>query len=344
MPPASPASLLTLRPTLGEADGHIRILDGWRTLSITFVLIGHWLPVDAVLPGGNAAVAATGMNIFFFLSGFLITRILYARPDVRSFLIRRLFRIVPLAWAAMLALWIVGGDTERLLVNLLFHANLPPIRFLPHGEFLWSLCLEVQAYLTVAALVAVAGRRGLFALPVLALAVTTAAIAAGEQVSVVTWRRADELLAGATVALVYLGAFGERPRALFARLNFHLLLPVAAACCYWLYSPIGYARPYAVAALVGSTLWSAPRWLAAPMTSRAAVYVATISYAVYVFHGLLWGTWLGSGDTLEKYLKRPLLLVATLACAHISTFHYERRFTDLGRLLTRRRSPLGVTA
>lgn len=339
MPTASFASLFASRPTPVGADGHIRILDGWRALSITFVLIGHWLPVNAVLPGGNEAIAATGMNIFFFLSGFLITRILHGKPDVRSFLIRRLFRIVPLAWAAMLALYVASGDGERLLVNLLFHANLPPIRFLPHGEFLWSLCLEVQAYLTVAALVAVAGRRGLFALPVLAVAVTVAAITAGEMVSVVTWHRADELLAGATVALIYLGAFGERPRALFARLNFYLLLLVAAACCYWLRSPIGYARPYAVAALVGSTLWNAPRWLAAPMTSRAAVYLATVSYAVYVFHGLLWATWLGTGDTLEKYLKRPLLLAATLACAHVSTFYYERRFTDLGRALSRGRAP-----
>jgi hypothetical protein len=37
-------------------------------------------------------------------------------------------------------------------------------------------------------------------------------------------------------------------------------------------------------------------------------YLAKLSYALYVIHGGLTSTWLGSGDTLVKYLKRPLLL------------------------------------
>ena len=42
-------------------------------------------------------------------------------------------------------------------------------------------------------------------------------------------------------------------------------------------------------------------------------------------------TWLGAGDTLEKYAKRPLLLAATFLLAHASTFHFEARWIALGR-------------
>jgi peptidoglycan/LPS O-acetylase OafA/YrhL len=318
------------------ADGRLPVLDGWRALSILLVLAGHWLPLNAVIPNSNAPTAATGMAIFFTLSGFLITVFLWRRPDIRPFLIRRLLRIVPLAWAAMLILYLLdpARPTAALLANLLFFSNLPPAQLLPGGEHLWSLCVEMQFYLGVALLVAVLGRRGLLLLPVLALLVTAARIVAGEKISIVTWHRVDEILAGATIALLYLGAFGQRLPALFARMNFWVVLAVAAICCYFYESPLSYARPYAVAALVGITLWHVPAWIGALLRSRPAAYVAEVSYAVYVVHGILGHSWLGTGDLLEKYAKRPLLIAATFAIAHLSTFFFEKRFITLAKRLT----------
>lgn len=46
-------------------------------------------------------------------------------------------------------------------------------------------------------------------------------------------------------------------------------------------------------------------------------------------------SWLGSGDTLVKYAKRPLLMLVTWAAAHVSTFYYEKPITDYARRLTR---------
>jgi peptidoglycan/LPS O-acetylase OafA/YrhL len=192
----------------------------------------------------------------------------------------------------------------------------------------------MQFYLGVALLVAVLGRRGLLLLPVLALLVTAARIVAGEKISIVTWHRVDEILAGATIALLYLGAFGQRLPALFARMNFWVVLAVAAICCYFYESPLSYARPYAVAALVGITLWHVPAWIGALLRSRPAAYVAEVSYAVYVVHGILGHSWLGTGDLLEKYAKRPLLIAATFAIAHLSTFFFEKRFITLAKRLT----------
>lgn len=43
-----------------------------------------------------------GLALFFTLSGFLITRFLLTHDSIRDFIIRRFFRIVPLAWLALI--------------------------------------------------------------------------------------------------------------------------------------------------------------------------------------------------------------------------------------------------
>lgn len=311
------------------------------------VIAGHWLPLGPEWMQLNASVAAGGMAIFFTLSGFLITRFLLDRPDVASFLIRRLFRILPLAWLAMIGLALAYGwsATAKLLpANLSFISNLPPSQLLPGGEHLWSLCVEMQFYLGIALLVAVAGRRGLVLLPAAALAITAARILSDEPISIVTWHRADEILAGATAALVYGGVFGDLPQRLIARTNFYLAASAAMIAVYFLETPLAYLRPYAVAFMVAVTLWHAPTWVRRLLESRMAAYIAEISYALYVFHAMFAHSWLGSGDVLEKYAKRPLLGAVTWAAAHFSTYYYEARFIAFARHLTTRRERHPLTA
>ena len=331
------------RTALG-AEYRLKILDGWRALSILMVMAGHLLPLGPKAFNFNAPVAAGGMAIFFTLSGFLITRFLLERPEPLNFLVRRLLRILPLAWLAMLVLYFsrTSNSPDMLVANLAFYANLPPAKLLPGGEHLWSLCVEIHFYVGVALLVALLGRRGLLLLPVLAIAVTAARIFAGETISITSWHRMDEILAGAIVALIYSKSFGEVPARLIGRLNFYACAMLAAVCTYFLDGFPGYARPYAVALMVGVTLWHAPQWLRSILESRIAAYIATISYALYVVHGSLSHTWLGTGDTLAKYAKRPLLIGLTWALAHVSTFYFERRFTDLGRRFTKRANGLSV--
>ncbi|SIO13737.1 Peptidoglycan/LPS O-acetylase OafA/YrhL, contains acyltransferase and SGNH-hydrolase domains [Parasphingorhabdus marina DSM 22363] len=326
-------------PTLSAGENRLAVLDGWRALCILLVMAGHLLPLNFILPGANEAAGAGGMAIFFVLSGFLITRFLYERPEPVPFLIRRVLRIVPLAWLAMIILYLAQGSARSeadLAANLAFYANLPPTWLIEGGNHLWSLCVEAQFYVGVAVLVALTGRNGLYILPVLALTVTGLRIAAGETISIVTWHRIDEILAGATVALIYLGAFGPRIASLFSRMNFYVAAIIAIVCTYLLYTPFAYARPYAIAMLVGVTLWHAPAWARYLLCSQPAAYIAKISYALYVFHVMLDHTWLGSGELLEKYVKRPLLIAVTFGLAHLSTYQFEQRFINLAKRLTPR--------
>lgn len=74
-------------------------------------------------------------------------------------------------------------------------------------------------------------------------------------------------------------------------------------------------------------------------------YVPSISssYALYVIHGGLINSWLGSGETTVKYLKRPLLFAVLFALAHLSTFHFESRWIAFGQRLSRRVGPAKPT-
>ncbi len=317
----------------------LTVLDGWRAVSILAVLAGHLLPLSIIVPKANEAAGLFGMAVFFTLSGFLITRFLIERPDPRAFIIRRAFRILPLAWVGVLAAFVIDGGhgtMAQLAANVLFYANLPPIPLFNSGAHLWSLNVEVQFYVAIALAIAIFGRKALYALPLFGLAVTIARVATGAHYSIVTWFRIDEILAGALVALIWSGWFGARAKALLSNTNTWLAAIVALAVCYFVDTPLAYARPYAVALLVGSTLAGAPALLDKLLTSRPAAYIATISYALYVFHALLTSTWLGSGEDLERYLKRPLLFAATFALAHLSTYYFEKHFIDWGKALTRR--------
>ena len=321
---------------------HLALLDGWRALSIILVLAGHLLPLGPSAWRLNAPVAATGMVIIFTLSGFLITRFLIEDGNVRRFLVRRLFRIVPLAWLGMLLAFVVAGgaSASEVVGNLLFIANLPPASLIPPGAHFWSLCLEVQFYLAIALLLAMGRRGALLLIPLGCIAVTLARIYWLQPMSIVTWFRIDEILAGATLALICDGRLGERLRKFVATPKLFLIFPLLLASADLRTGFLPYLRPYLSALVVGTSLFNAPGWIRALCHRRVVSYVAQTSYALYVFHGIFANSWLGSGDTLVKYLKRPLLIAFTIGCAHLSTFHYERRWISLGRRLTARR-PLG---
>lgn len=319
------------------SDERISILDGWRALSILAVLAGHLLPLGPKSWELNGAVAASGMAIFFTLSGFLITRLLIADARIPQFLIRRLFRIVPLAWIAMVALAIATQvDMITLAANLGFFSNLPPSRLMHGGEHLWSLCVEVQFYLFAALIVLAAGRRALFLLPVVMIAVTALRVVQDAPISIITWQRVDEILAGATIALLYHYGWLQRLARKIPGATVLILLPLIVLSGHPASGSLMYARPYIAAAAVGISIFAAPEFFRKLFTSRPAVYVAATSYALYVFHGMLSATWLGSGETLVKYAKRPFLIAATFAFAHLSTFHFEARMIALGKKLAKR--------
>ena len=148
-------------------------LDGVRAAAVTGTFAMHLVP--GLVPAGFV-----GVDVFFVLSGFLITSLLlgeHARSgglDLRRFYVRRLRRLYPalLALLVVYATWALVADPADLRVvhlvttaaNALYVANWAGVtgHEVPwQVDHLWSLDVEEQFYVAIPVLLLLALRRGL---------------------------------------------------------------------------------------------------------------------------------------------------------------------------------------
>jgi peptidoglycan/LPS O-acetylase OafA/YrhL len=172
--PANPA---------GYARGFIPELDGLRGLAILVVLVHHFWSGGPSLVQELARIGWMGVDVFFVLSGFLITGILLdTRGDAgyyRNFFARRALRVFPLYYLFVGACFTVlplveGGDYANTkfvresgsplwYVFYLSNVRTALVGDWPHNWVrpLWSLAIEEQFYLFFPPLVAMLSARRL---------------------------------------------------------------------------------------------------------------------------------------------------------------------------------------
>jgi peptidoglycan/LPS O-acetylase OafA/YrhL len=316
------------------------VLDGWRGLSILAVLACHMLPLGPRRFELNSSAGALGMAIFFALSGFLITSTLFFHPSVRTFLIRRVFRIVPVAWLFLvLVLPFLHADAQMWHADLFFYTNLPPFHLVSITGHLWSLCVEVQFYLFIGVLFLIFRERGLAMLPLFCLAVTALRIRNDVPESIVTIYRVDDILSGASLAFLFHSHYSARLKQVLSRIN--PAIPLALLCLSTLAALpwLAYGRPYFAAIAIGTTLFHQNTRWSRFLTAKPLAYLAAISYALYVWHPLTTHGWFNSGSKLVKYSKRPLSIALSLLMAHLSTFYFEKFWINLAKRTTTPRLP-----
>jgi len=143
------------------------------------------------------APGVAGVALFFFISGFVIPMAARDGLNVRTFFIRRIFRIYPL-YLAVLGVMAVSGATGLLpqlaivvtssatvwLANLLLIAEY--VQVLPFIGVAWTLSVELIWYAIFAASIVLFGKRAADRLDVLVpaslLALTAASLLIGERV------------------------------------------------------------------------------------------------------------------------------------------------------------------
>src|SRR5574337_323066 len=162
-----------------HAPGRMPSLDGFRAVSILMVLCGHLggtrgFPVTAIaITRWIGDLGALGVQVFFVISGFLITSLLMDEREqtgtisLKNFYLRRVLRIFPASYSFILALLIATmlGWVSLTGRDFAFAATYT-VNYYPHHPWqighLWSLSVEEQFYLLwPLALLLLRERRGL---------------------------------------------------------------------------------------------------------------------------------------------------------------------------------------
>jgi peptidoglycan/LPS O-acetylase OafA/YrhL len=335
-------------------------LDGLRLFAVLLVLLAH------AHVGG--VPADLGVSVFFVLSGFLITWLLMKERDetgtvaLGPFYLRRAFRLLP-AYYAYLAVGLAlhfrrpGARTDIILPSLLYYANYfnathhHPTTPIAHT---WSLAVEEQFYLFwpfAFRLFSRVSRRAVARFLVVAI------------LAVMTWRsylflghvvdeawiynafdcRFDNLAVGCLLAVLSEDAWFLRAARAVASHPVLPLLPIGAlTALHWQYvaryrDTVGFTVD---ALLIGLAIvqivqladrlpW---RWL----DHRVPRYLGTISYPIYLWHGVAMSPakWVGAAP-LPVRLGVYLVTAAALGAA---SYHgIEKPFLRLRARLDRRR-------
>jgi peptidoglycan/LPS O-acetylase OafA/YrhL len=270
------------------AASHIAALDALRGLAVLLVVAAHSLAGIRTASLGRAFTFGwTGVDLFFVLSGFLITRILLHSRDrsgfLRTFVARRALRIWP---AYLMVVLLAFAGVARIPDGpLAFNANAYPwyvyalylqnLWFKDPGPWLlsptWSLAIEEQYYLVWPVLVALLPRRALVAiLAVVVVGMPLVRIASflngatAFEVYTATWCRLDGLALGGLVAFLAHARGGSLPEALTRRAAV-LVVPALLVMALWIASrffvtPVNVLAPVDAARAVETSLlysWTA---------------------------------------------------------------------------------------
>ena len=304
--------------TLSAIDSKTRSLrlDGLRCVAILLVLFEHfgWR-------GESVLLGYYGVDLFFVISGFLITGILLKEPEgnmgtaLKRFFGRRALRIFPPYYLLLVVLLIFNMEPARELWVSLFTYTFNYAGTIykgVHGEnalfYLWSLSVEEQFYIVWPFLILGLRRR----MRILAGGILIVIILGYAQI---LWNIVPSMGQFNYTGLfnrmgsLGLGAFGavylarrNPPRAVFHSRWIEL------GCLALLVFAVGWASPYRSVLMGMGSLFFVIKaanfrfqvlFLDRLLTHPAAVYVGMISYGIYLFHVPL-------GNAVTQYLFDPV--------------------------------------
>jgi peptidoglycan/LPS O-acetylase OafA/YrhL len=338
-------------PSSLAAPSRIPSLDGLRALSIFLVLFGHLRGTAGFLPiGGPLAVldyGNLGVRVFFVISGYLISSILFSemgRRDTISltkFYFRRAFRIFPAFYAFIAASCVLAslgyaslrpGD---VLHAVTYTTNYHYDRGWALGHT-WSLAVEEQFYLLWPATLLLLGKkRGLhvavaFALLAPAIRVATRVLDLGPQEGVgETFQTVgDSIALGCLLAGYRDRLHAWRPYARFMGSPFFALVPVIGLLAALtqshprIWGGVGESTVNACIALCidyGMAKSAGP--VGRLLNWRPLAFVGTLSYSLY-----LWQQPFLNRQSSGPFAAFPANLALAFGAALLSYYLVERPF------------------
>lgn len=330
-----------------ERSGYI---DQWRGLSVLAVVIyhanpdrlfdtHHANPIVVFLQLCLARLGPLGVDAFFVISGFLITRLLLQEESqtgaisLAAFYVRRATRILPAMLVYVLAVMVasVAGLTLRLepvegVKAVSFLCNTSLITCAYQFAPFWTLGIEEQFYLLWPLLLLMSGR---FRTPLTAIAMVVAAICAMIPTLIVQ----DLFNNGLAVYCLSSGvlfALSQRFRAAFGAVKriptWALLIPL------FLVIPLDYDGHWAfghpvalltIPPILVSVVLARDGNIFGPQLSEALRKVGVVSYSLYIWH------WFATWHFVSPMLRA--LSVLAIPLAWISYRYVELPFIAAGR-------------
>lgn len=342
------------------AFGYVAGLDGLRLLAVFIVVIRHYEIVE-ILPGGF------GVSIFFFISGFLISRLLLAeearfkRPiAVRPFYIRRFIRLLPplmLMGIVCVPLLYYFYPAEfspvQIVLSFLYLGNLVSFGSILWGwnegypaiEPLWSLAVEEHFYLLLpAALLLFKTVRARIILMVAAIIVPLAlriwvyAIADLELADQFNYHftltRLDSIACGVLLTLLLNAGYLRPPS---GRIAGHFLvwgggLLMIATMVHWTQAyDVAWKYTFQSLAIgiffVGVIFASNYEWLRRLLEWKPISHLGKISYEMYLWHFPILAILLAMLPS--RMLALPIALVATVVVSDAAYRLTTKRLSGL---------------
>jgi peptidoglycan/LPS O-acetylase OafA/YrhL len=288
-------------------------VEGLRAVAIAIVVLAH-----AEL--GFGAGGFVGVDVFFVISGFLITQALVAELDrtgrvgVARFYARRVKRLMPqvlaVIAAVVVAAWLllspVAADAVAADVvaagayAMNWHLSAEAVDYFASGgsdqplDHLWSLAVEEQFYVVWPLLLVVLAWRRRLLLPALCVIAAASFLYAAEQVRVApeaayysAFARAWELGLGALAAVLLAGrCAGPRTAAACGGLG---LAAIAAATVAFgegtpFPGPAALVPTLGAVALIAAGTGERRAWVTRSLMLSPVRWLGRVSYAWYVWH------------------------------------------------------------
>jgi peptidoglycan/LPS O-acetylase OafA/YrhL len=332
-------------------------LDGLRGLAIILVILHNQSPkypsLHLELLFANGWM---GVDLFFVLSGFLITGILvdtkHSEGYLKNFYVRRCLRIWPLYYSLLFFMFILVPFVHPSEAQTVYSRSSPwwayplflqnflvPAPTYATGPLAvtWSLAIEEQFYLVWPWVVRYCSSAQLcrIAIAVICASPALRLLLSLGQVDLYTnvFCRLDGLMAGALLALFARSdSFVPARFVRRAWIVFLVTVPLAfvteALHARWIVFSL---TALASAALVYLLLYSEQAGLQRALTNRFMVYTGIISYGLYLLHKIPFD--IAQALHLDRYptLAMPILLVACYSVAFASWYLLEKPFLRLKR-------------
>ena len=327
------------QPRLARALPYVGAIDGLRCLAVVAVIFHHTREVVGdryPLPRGGFL----GVDVFFVISGFLITALLLVENErnqsisLKGFYWRRVVRLLPPLIPVLIVYVAYNVYLGRLGTDEI-GAALSALGFVvnwwwvgigtdkPGIVHLWSLAVEEQFYLVWPAFVILVVRRRTFTI---AASIIGALIIASAFWRMILWAqsdpadwllvyvrtdaRIDQLLIGALLALAwfhrklpkYASKLGWPGAAILAG-AIVLAIPQAAYLYNGVFTLVALATAAVIAAVIEGDWWGAQILTLAPL-----VRIGRVSYGLYLFHVPIF--WIERTETSHLPLIVRLLILA----------------------------------